>query len=541
MKKSFLMMVALAAMAAAAEETLVGGLFDFSAGRPGKTGTLVEMSNETSRRISALFAKRIDEIRQTPNSAVPAGAPCRYLSPSGCDDADGLTPQRAWRTIARLNREKLARGTYVLFERGGLYRGSVTASPGVTYTAYGQGAKPCITSSPMNGADPAKWEKTDVKDIWRCQVGTDDVGTLVFDGGPLHAIKIVPVYNKDGSFTQQYGGRPFNNGYADLAEDLHFWHDYSAKTKFRPHAKGSGWLYLKSKENPGRRFASIEFCVRRHGFALPHHEDVTIDNVSVMYVGSHGVGAGGGRNLTVKNCSFAWIGGSIQAEDLFRRNWPVRYGNAVEIWGRCDGYTIDNCHVRDVYDAALTHQYSQSDWTGAAPKFMKNVRYTRNVIERCNYSIEYFLSGINNPASNPSRMENVLFEGNLMRDAAVGLCRQRPDLHQGAHIKSWRYYGGAGNNRATGFVIRDNVLFGSRCLLIEISSGLMNADGSDSMPEMTGNVIVGERGQRFGVLNQGRAVEFAYDERLLENLGKRYSGNVFAVFPPRAAQTNDAR
>ena len=297
------------------------------------TGRLVEVSDVNLRRIDDLFAERIGEIEKTSNMTIPAGALLRYLSAKGDDAADGLTPQTAWRTIERLNREKLKKGTYVLFERGGLFRGSVKTCPGVTYTAYGAGPKPCITTSPMNGADPAKWEKTDAQDVWRYQIGTDDAGTLVFDGGRAHAIKIVPVYNKDGTFSQQYGGRPFNNGYADLSGDLHFWHDYSAMTKFQPHAKGSGYVYLKSKENPGSRFKSIEFCVRRHGFVVGGDEGVTVDNISVTCVGSHGVGAGTVKNLKVANCTFAWIGGSIQSENLFGRNAPVRYGNAVEIWG----------------------------------------------------------------------------------------------------------------------------------------------------------------------------------------------------------------
>jgi hypothetical protein len=223
------------------------------------TGCLVEMSNVSLRRIDDLFARRIKEIEKTSNMSIPAGAPRRYLSEKGDDAADGLTPQTAWRTVERLNREKIEKGTFVLFERGGLFRGSVKTSPGVTYTAYGAGPKPCITTSPMNGADPAKWEKTDAQDVWRCQIGMDDAGTVVFDGGRAHAIKIVPVYNKDGTFSQQYGGRAFDKGYADLACDLHFWHDYSATTKFKPHAKGSGYVYLKSKENPGHRFKSIDF------------------------------------------------------------------------------------------------------------------------------------------------------------------------------------------------------------------------------------------------------------------------------------------
>ena len=534
MKKSFVFYAVLMLAAVLYVNTVRASL----AGSIGcASGRLVEISDEALRRIDDLFARRIKAIGDTPNMSVPEGAPRRYLSPTGDDAADGLTPQTAWRTIERLNRETLEAGAFVLFERGGLFRGGVKTCAGVTYTAYGTGPKPCVTPSPFDGADPAKWEKTDAEDVWRCQIGTDDVGTLVFDGGSAHAIKIVPVYNKDGTFSQQYGGKPFNKGYADLAGDLHFWHDYSAKTKFRPHAKGSGYLYLKTKENPGSRFKSIEFCVRRYGFAIAHNNGVTVDNISVMYVGAHGVGAGAMKNLKVTNCTFAWIGGSIQAENLFGRNAPVRYGNAVEIWGGFENFTVDNCYIRDVYDAALTHQFGMGNWKGGEPVLMKNVRYSRNVIERCNYSIEFFLSGIKDGATNPSRMENVLFDRNLMRDAATGYCRQRPDLGPGAHIKSWRYVGGSDRNRAAGFVIKNNVMSGSCDMLVEISSGLFNPDGSDSMPHMIGNVFIGEKGQRFGVLNQGKAAELKYDENIVKNLGSRFADNVFAVRPPAKVRT----
>ena len=493
-----------------------------------ETGSFVEISTEAKERIDGLFVRRIESIRDTPNMTVPQEAPKRYLSYRGDDAADGLSPNTAWRTIERLNREKISAGMFVLFERGGLYRGSVKTCPGVTYTAYGKGPKPLITVSPMDGADPEKWEKTDAKDVWRCQIGTDDVGVIVFDGGVAHAIKIVPVYNADGTFAQQYSGKAFNAGYADLEGDLHFWHDYSAKTKFQPHAKGSGYVYLKSKKNPGLRFKSIEFGIKRYAFKVGRNDDVTVDNISVMYVGAHGVGANTMKNLKVANCTFAWIGGSIQAEDLFGRNAPVRYGNAVEIWGGFENFTVENCYVRDVYDAAVTHQFGLGSRKDDKPVYMKNVRYLRNVIERCNYSIEFFLSGIKDGATEPSRMENVVFERNLMRDAATGFCRQRPDAGEGAHIKSWRFTGGSDRNRASGFAVKNNVFYRSGDMLVEISSGLFNPDGTDSMPEMTGNVFIGEKRQRFGVLNQGKAVELKYDGRDLAKLGGRYSGNVFA-------------
>ena len=485
------------------------------------TGRLVALPDRAFSEFRRLTDRRIAEIRATPNMEVPAGAECRYLSERGDDGADGRTPATAWRTTARLDREKLPAGAFVLFERGGVFRGGFKASAGVTYTAYGKGAKPRIYSSPENDADPSRWERTDAANVWRYRSGPADVGTIVFDDGKAHAIKILPVYNGDGTFTQQYGGRPFNNGYKDLAEDLHFWHDYSDKTDFKPFAKGSGHLYLRSEKNPGERFKSIEFNVRRHGVAVGGARNVHVDNLCIKYVGSHGIGASTVAGLRVTNCEFGWIGGSIQAERIFGQNWATRFGNAVEIYGGCDGFTVDNCYVCQVYDAGLTQQFNLGGRDAVANQ--KHVRYSNNVIENCNYSIEYFLSGVRE--GNPSRMEDFVIEDNLMWNAGVGFCRQRPDRSMAAHVKSWRN----SCNRATGYRIRRNLFACGAEMILEISSGLVNPDGSDSMPMMEGNVFVGARGQRFGVVNQGRPSKLAYDENIVSLLGERFAGNVYSV------------
>ena len=66
-------------------------------------------------------------------------------------------------------------------------------------------------------------------------------------------------------------------------------------------------------------------------------------------------------------------------------------------------------------------------------------------------------------------------------------------------------------------------------MLVEISSGLCNPDGSESMPKVEGNVFVGTKGQCFGVLNQGKPAERVYGESLLTALGEKFSGNVFST------------
>jgi hypothetical protein len=100
-----------------------------------KKGGFEALSEKAIADFRKLTNKRIAEIRATSNMDIPVGAECRYLSATGDDSADGKTPSTAWRTTERLNRERLPKGVFVLFERGGVFRGGFKASAGVTYTA----------------------------------------------------------------------------------------------------------------------------------------------------------------------------------------------------------------------------------------------------------------------------------------------------------------------------------------------------------------------------------------------------------------------
>ena len=434
--------------------------------------------------IRARAAVRAAEILSAPDMDVPAGAPQFFVSPDGSDDADGRSEATAWRTLARLATEKVPSGSFVRFRRGGTWRGMVRARPGVTYAAYGKGAKPCLVGSPENGADAAKWKPSGAPYVWVYPIGKADVGTLVFDGGSAHAAKVLIRTNaKTGETTDLATGRPFR-GFADLDGDLRFWHDY----------RGTGNLYLFSAENPGRRFRFIEFNVKHNGFDVGNTPGVTIDNFTVRNCGNHGVGAGNCTNLTVSNCSFEWIGGSIQGERLFGRDHPTRLGNGVEIYGCCSGYTVSNCLFRQIYDAGATHQLTIRPERGAARLDQRDVLYTDNVFENCNYSIEYWLGA---PTGNMSRMDNVRIVRNIMLDAGFGFCEQRPDRGVSAHIKGGY---GPNRNRAKGFVICGNVMCRSMDRIVDIGAGLPNEDGTSSLPVLEGNVVVGPSGAIFGTI-----------------------------------------
>ena len=94
-----------------------------------------------------------------------------YISSSGGNDqADGRSPQTAWRTLARVNAAALQPGDTVLFQRDNLWRGRLYAKSGaagrpVTYGAYGNGAKPILQGSVAQDT-PDAWLRSG-NNLWK--------------------------------------------------------------------------------------------------------------------------------------------------------------------------------------------------------------------------------------------------------------------------------------------------------------------------------------------------------------------------------------
>lgn len=144
-----------------------------------------------------------------------------YVSNSGNDNNDCHTPETAWATLEKVNSASLSRGDGVYFERGGTWRGQLWAQEGVTYSAYGQGAKPNIFASPENGADAGKWTLLDGTDnIWVYHMDMMDCGIIVFNDGESWGTKVAPYY-MDGYLSTINEGQPFDVR-TELTEDLMF-------------------------------------------------------------------------------------------------------------------------------------------------------------------------------------------------------------------------------------------------------------------------------------------------------------------------------
>lgn len=386
-----------------------------------------------------------------------------YVSEGGDDLNSGLNINEPIKSLEKVNSLVLNSGDVVLFKRGDMWRGSIMTKVGVTYSAYGKGNKPRLYGSPYDAAVKGEWSQTETPNVYAYSIPIEqDVAVLIFNHGESNAFKVMKRKTADGTSTLHIDlNEPFSS-YADLRRDLDFWHEPS-----------TGIVYLCSHNgNPAKRFRSIEMPIRKHGFYAT--DDVIIDNFCIKYVGSHGIGSGTTKSLTVRNCEIGWIGGSIQFQHP-NSIQPTRYGNGIEIYGGCGKYVIDHCYVYQCYDAGITHQISA---VGTETVHMQNVTYSFNLIEDCVYAIEYFVGRSENNSFR--MMENVIFRDNILRRTGYGFGNQRPDKRTPAAIKSWRHY-----NRASNFVIENNIFDRSKPHALHIA-----ADEKEWLPVMRGNIHV---------------------------------------------------
>lgn len=504
---------------------------------------MIKATKEFLDQQDSLYLKRKEEILNTKDEIEISGV-TYYVSNAGDDNNDGLSPETSWKTPRRVSSAYLNPGDGVRFKRGDLFRGNIICKPGVTYCAYGEGEKPKFYAGKKDYADPDLWELYDEEHhIWKCKEKMLDSGTLVFNHGECHARKLIPSY-RDLKWVHRDDESIDFDIHTDMTEDLDiFWYfdellsrvpsfgeDFPVPCLNGPSISDTlaqGILYLRcDRGNPGEVFDSIESLARLHMFVVGTNANVRIDNLCIKYVGMHGVSAGGHViGLQVTNCEFGWIGGAIQnytgRDPNFtnaRRGQIVRFGNAIEVYGGCDDYLAENNYIYEVYDAGITHQIS------AYNKFeLKNVRYTRNLIEKCVYGIEYFLEI--KPGGEESYMDHIEMDHNIIRLSGYGWGQQRHNFHTPALIKGWSY-----ENTATNYSIHDNIFDRSAYRMLHLV-----ADRQESCPEMYHNTYIqnigGMIGQYGGKENGEPDVEIfdARAEEKIELIFCEKNGTVYCI------------
>ncbi len=485
-----------------------------------------EATIEILKQTDELFEKRRIEILNTKDELAITGT-TYYVCNDGDDNNDGKSPDTAWKTLKKATIAPLKAGDGVLFRRGDLFRGRIKVTAGVSYGAYVTGDKPKFYGSEMSLADPALWEEYDKEHhIWKCTEKTLDSGTLVFNDGEAHSRKLIPSYKNLQFVCRDDESRPFVMA-EEMTQNLDiFWHYDEMLTRTPSRGENFpipylsmdsyGDLYLRCDEgNPGEVFNEIENVARTHMFRVGERDNVTIDNICIKYVGMHGVSGGiQVAGLRVTNCEMGWIGGAIQHYDGTDPNYPqggrgtvTRFGNAIENGG-CEGYTVANNYIYEIYDAGITHQV-----TTKTKRIMKDILYADNVVEKCVYGIEYFLDQIEGESE--SFMDNYVIRNNHIRLSGYGWGQQRHNTNTPAAIKSWNF-----TNTARNYKIHDNIFDRSAYRLLHLV-----AEKQEYCPEMKDNTYIQSIG---GMLGQYGGKENGEPQiRMFDDDAKTTINNVF--------------
>lgn len=454
------------------------------------------------REIEKISEKRKQEILEATDSLVIKGR-IFYVSSSGNDENDGLSPERPWQTLKKVSDAPLGEGDGVLFCRGDLFRGYIKAKSGVSYGAYGVGEKPKLYGWDRSLADESLWELVDSeRHFWRLTEPILDCGTLVFNGGERWCRKLIPSYRDSKFVCREDESREFDMR-AEMTQDLDMVCFYTERLTEKE-SKGEsfpvpiidedslGELYLRCDGgNPASVFKDIEALPKRNMFKIGSNDNISIDNLCLKYIGAHAIGAGGQsvKGLHVTNCEIGWVGGSIQnylgTDPNYvqgRRGSVTRYGNGVEIYGGCEDYLVSNCYIYQVYDAGITHQIT----TNGRYFELKGIRYTNNLVEKCVYSIEYFLE--KNKGDRESYISDCEISRNILRLSGYGWGQQRHNTDTPAHIKGWSY-----ENTARDFLIENNIFDRAAYRMLHLV-----AKEIESCPRLSGNTYVQVLGHTLG-------------------------------------------
>ena len=378
---------------------------------------------ETQEReaFATLVADRKAEILNTASN-YPSDGTVYYVSNSGDDANDGLSPQTAWRTLdkvnsgawiwdGKLNNEQfpeflwasehpgeqvsLKSGDTVLFERGGLWRGILQTVDGVTYSAYGEGEKPRIYGSPENGTGAEKWTLVDgTTNIWLYHRPMQQCGIMICDDNTI-ALRDYAYYDRGAYYkTTSNATLPWEEVEKlsaltpeSISEDLHFFCEIPS-VEDGEYCWMSGALYLRcDKGNPGEVFSSIEFATGNNGWnegmarVLSH---VTLDNLCFRY-GMSGINVHDSENAVIRNCEVSYVGGMIISagggdpiSDRPEEFSLVCSGDAILLGGVNN--VAENNYISNTFDYGVTVEAFSGDPNSP---YRSGCRVIGNLLESC--------------------------------------------------------------------------------------------------------------------------------------------------------------
>ncbi len=393
-----------------------------------------------------------------------------YVSNNGDDSADGLSPETAWATCDKVTEFSFEEGDVVVFRRGDKWLGGFIAQSGVSYSAYGSGAKPKIFK--CHDGKKGEWLKTDRENVWRySEVFADDtdIAVIVFNDGECYAEK--------------------KRSRASIENDL----DFFFSTRYSDdEAEPNFDLLLKcEKGNPNDVFWQIDISYRGGASynsiikTKDYSHDITFKNLELRY-GQDIFFLTGGKNINMSYCVCGWTGGMME------RPGGVRFGGGAGGWLYCDGMHFDHCHIYQQFDSGVTPQYH---WTEPNAGIFRDFTTTDCLFEQVEYTLEYFHTQKNVKFNG---YEGLIFNYNLCRTGGYGFGDK---TEESRYVKTWGH-----ENTCVCCEIAHNIFDRAASQSLEIIGHNFGDNGNnisyESIPKLHNNVYIEPQNKKWANINK---------------------------------------
>jgi len=460
-------------------------------------------------------------------SEYDSSKPTFYISNHGNDENDGKTPKTAWQTFKNINDpQKNCDGCNVLFERGGIWRGQFIGAKGVTYSAYGEGAKPEIWGSPENGSGAEKWSLLEGTDnIWVFYRELQECGGILLNGETV-AIKETPLWDTEtqkwltSEYLTEFCSAPLEDCYEFDVKTLDNLHFFSALEGIDQSISFACWgkLYLRCDAgNPGEVYDSIEFFSSSDGWGqgVLAPENGVLDNLCFRYLSS---GVGTRSYATVQNCVVTWVGGIVQGYYAnYDEGWctVTRCGDGIA--GGYRGSKVVNNYVSYCYDFGITVE--SSTWACLSEDGVPshNILVSGNLVENCCGGVgmaawDAFDAGIDMPL-----FENISIDSNFVMDTG------KTWSHRGDYLKSYSYLSPIVINLNPGnsdIAVTNNILYD--CWDIGALVNYQYYNGDDTAADFEGNTYVIHENAKaiyfYDIKENSDKIFYDADETLAQNI-----------------------
>lgn len=432
-----------------------------------------------------------------------------YVSPNGNDDNDGLSPETAWKSPEHVVWGDVQEGDAVFFERGGIYRlteNCIRLISNVTYSAYGEGAKPVLTIAPENSAQPEYWELwqegENGEKIWRYHQALSDVGGIVLDDTAYAkrvlewptpdgwlAVDVLPMDPVNGLCAPEdpctnisiKSAGEYRSVAEQLTEDLTYLSrvdltGFSYPMDFYQDYR-TGDLYLRCDAgNPADCFHDIEIMsiqISSHGDIYGnlldgyHADGYVLDNLSLKYYLSNALSSNLDRSkgAVIQNCTIEWGGNSLfQCESAEPTNNLSLIGDGI--YCVANHVTIRNNYMRHSGNACTFEN------TGLPAVNLGTYLVEGNLIENCGQGLRtYFID-----PTFENAFDALILRDNIILDTGNGLNNACAEMPAAIDL------GTDGVQFAKQFEVSDNVLLGSTMAIFRISQhDLVNMNIHDNV------------------------------------------------------------